>query len=107
MVATGVSPVPARGFTSPPPFSFSDERMLAECLPEGTCSEIPLEKGEFIDFLVTSHGNPPIFLDCHSERREESCISRSLRSFTSFRMTGKQVLEQFLVNVALPGMSFP
>jgi hypothetical protein len=38
----------------------------------------------------------PIDNHCHSERSEESRISRGLRSFTPFRMTEKRLLQEAL-----------
>jgi hypothetical protein len=38
---------------------------------------------------------------CHSERSEESRISKTLRSFTSFRMTKRRVLQEALLANAI------
>jgi hypothetical protein len=43
----------------------------------------------------------PIDKLCHSERSEESRIFRALRSFTPFRMTEKQLLQEALLAIAI------
>jgi hypothetical protein len=39
--------------------------------------------------------------NCHSERSEESRIFKRLRSFTSFRMTKKPVLQEAFLAIAI------
>jgi hypothetical protein len=43
----------------------------------------------------------PIDNNCHSERSEESHIFKRLRSFTSFRMTEKPILQAALLAIAI------
>jgi hypothetical protein len=46
--------------------------------------------------LTRTHFRTSLCVLCHSGRSEESRIFKELRSFTSFRMTEKEVLQQLL-----------
>jgi hypothetical protein len=53
----------------------------------------PITRAE-METVIEPLAKLPIDNHCHSERSEESRISKGLRSFTSFRMTEKRLLQE-------------